>query len=528
MRHIVILFLAVSLSPLSNSTQLPKEDGVEVAAAPGDSVPLYDNLGDHHYPITTASPMAQRYFDQGLRLYYAFNHSEAIRAFREAQRRDPTCAMCQWGEALAWGPNINLPMDSAAGVAAYAAASRAQRALGPETPAIERALIDALTLRYGAAPTVDRAARDSAFAKAMVQVHTRFPDDPEAAVLSAEARMDLRPWNYWTAERTLQPGMAGVLASLEQVMESRPTHPGACHFFIHAVEAVEPQRAVACAEQLATLMPGAGHLVHMPGHIYIRVGRYLEAIEANRHAVHADETYIRDQRPGGNMYTLGYYPHNYDFMAFAASMAGKETMAIDAADKLASLTAPEMMRAPGMAFLQHHATRRLQFRVRFERWQEILDTPMPDADLKHARAMWHYAHGRAAVATSDLMAAERDLKAVREAVDDPALQGLRLEFNESPAILSIAQAVLTGTLASARGQHGAAITHLKRAVALEDALTYGEPPDWSVAVRQDLGAALLAAGKPAEAQQVFRADLQRFPKNVRSEEGLRAAERALR
>ncbi len=492
-----------------------------LASPAADSVPLYDNLGDHHYAISTTSPLAQRYFDQGLRLYYAFNHTEAIRAFREAQRRDPSCAMSQCGEALSWGPNINLPMDSAAGEAAFAAAARAQRALRPETPAVERALINALVMRYAASAPADRAGLDSAYATAMVQVRARFPNDPEAAVLSAEAQMDLRPWNYWTVERTLQPGMAGALASLEQVMATNPKHPGACHFFIHAVEAVEPTRAVTCAERLATLMPGAGHLVHMPGHIYMRVGRYLDAIEANKHAVHADETYIRDQRPGENVYTLGYYPHNYDFMAFAASMAGQEQLTIEAADKLASLAAPEMMRAPGMAFLQHHATRRLQFRVRFARWQELLDTPAPAADLKYARAMWHYAHGRAAVATGDWAAAERDLAAVGRAVQDPALQGLRLEFNESPAILAIAQEVLAGTLASARAQDVVAIAHLKRAVKLEDALTYGEPPDWSVPVRQDLGAALQAAGDSVAAAWVFREDLQRFPNNARSEAGVR-------
>jgi len=482
-----------------------------LGAAPADTVPLYDNLGDHHYPISTPVSRAQRYFDQGLRLYYAFNHAEAVRAFREGQRLDPRCAMCFWGEALAFGPNINLPMDSTAGVAAHRAMEEAVR-LGGGT-AEERALIRALATRYLSPPPADRARLDSAYARAMADVARRFPRDQEAAVLAAEAAMDLRPWSYWTKDRRLEPGMADALATLERVIATNPGHPGACHFYIHAVEAAHPERAVQCAERLAGAMPGAGHLVHMPGHIYIRVGRYLDAIVANQHAVHADETYIRDQRPGVGMYTAGYYPHNYDFMAFAAAMAGQRARAIGAADKLAELDTPEVMREPGMAFTQHHATRRLQVRIRFERWSEILETPAPPADLAHAKAMWHYARGRALVAGGKTRAARAELDAVRAAIRDPRLQGLRLEFNESPAILRIAAEVLAGRIASAERHHPQAVHHLELAVAAEDALTYGEPPDWTIPARQDLAAVLLAAKRPAEAERVLREDLARFPNN---------------
>ncbi|HXE58449.1 MAG TPA: hypothetical protein VNK43_10655, partial [Gemmatimonadales bacterium] len=318
-----------------------------------DSVPLYRNLGDHRYRITTGVEAAQAYFNQGLRLYYAFNHAEAIRAFREAQRRDPDCAMCFWGEALAWGPNINAAMDSAAGVAAYAAVQRAV-ALEGRASTLERALIQALATRYAPVPPADRGALDSAYARAMADVARRHRDDHDVAVLHAEALMDLRPWNYWTREGRPYPGTAELVAQLERVIAANPRHPGACHFYIHAVEAVEPAKAVPCAERLAALMPGAGHLVHMPGHIYIRVGRYADAIKANEHAVHADETYIRDQRPGVGAYTAGYYPHNYDFLAFAAAMAGRSAQAMEAAEKLAALETPEMMRLPGMLFTQHH------------------------------------------------------------------------------------------------------------------------------------------------------------------------------
>ncbi|MGE3524889.1 MAG: hypothetical protein AB7I33_03120, partial [Gemmatimonadales bacterium] len=416
---------------------------------------------------------------------------------------------------------INLPMDSAAGVAAYAAVGRA-RAAQSGVDAREQALIAALSKRYAPVPPADRGALDSAYALAMSGVVRRFPDDPEAAVLYAESLMDLRPWNYWTKDGNLQPGMQEALDQLQRVSARDPKHPGACHFYIHAVEAAYPERAVDCAERLADLMPGAGHLVHMPGHIYIRVGRYADAIAANQHAVHADETYIRDQRPGVGVYTAGYYPHNYDFLAFAAAMAGRSAQAIGAADRLAELAGP-MMGEPGMSFTQHHATRRLQMLVRFARWDDVLGSAPPAAEFPHARAMWHYAHGRALAASGKPGEAVPDLAALRAAVTDPRLQGLRLEFNEAPQILHIAEEVLAGRIAEAEGRYREAVHHLEQAVRYEDALTYGEPPDWSVPVRQELGAVLLGAGRPAEAERAFRADLKRFPANGWSLAGLARA-----
>lgn len=496
----------------------------QTTSATTDTVPLYDDLGDHHRAITTTVPAAQQYFDQGLRLYYAFNHPEAIRAFREAQRLDSLCAMCYWGEALAWGPNINLPMDSAAGVAAYAALQRAL-AVRSHASDVEQALLDALATRYAPPEqvTAPRAALDSAYAKAMAAVARAHPRDQDVAVFYSEALMDLRPWDYWTRDGALQPGMEDALSRLEEVIAANPRHPGACHFYIHAVEAAQPERAVPCAERLAALMPGAGHLVHMPGHIYIRVGRYMDAVKANEHAVHADETYIRDQRPGISVYTAGYYPHNYDFMAFAAAMAGRSKQAVDAADRQASVVPTEMLTAPGMTFLQHHITRRLQLRVRFGLWDEILDIPAPSEDLPHARGMWHYARGRALAASGRIREAEAELARVHAAATDPRLAGVRLEFNESPAILGIAEHVLAGSIAHARRNYTAAVSHLRQAATLEDGLTYGEPPDWTVPVRHDLGAALLAAGRAPEAEQVYREDLKRFPANGWSLLGLSKA-----
>lgn len=277
---------------------------VQAQTAP---VPLYDNLGTHHYRISTSNPQAQRYFDQGLRLYYAFNHQEAIRAFSEAARLDPACAMCHWGIALSLGPNINAPMDPAAAEPALAALERARQG---RANAGERALIDALAARYASPAPEDRRALDRAYAEAIGNVVRQYPDNQDATALYAEALMDLSPWQYWEPDGEPRPDTPQILSQLERIIAANPKHPGACHFFIHAVEAVDPARAVPCAERLAGLMPDAGHLLHMPGHIYVRVGRYEDAIRANEHAVHADETFIRDQNPAFGVYVAGYYPNN--------------------------------------------------------------------------------------------------------------------------------------------------------------------------------------------------------------------------
>lgn len=497
------------------------------ACAGGESVrvgtvPLYTDLGDHHYSITTSDPLAQQYFDQGLRLYYAFNHSEAIRAFREAQRLDPECAMCWWGEALAWGPNINLPMDSLSGVAAYQAAEGALAVRGSAEPR-EQVLIDALATRYSAVPPADRRALDRAYAEAMAEAAAGYPEDHEVAVLYAESLMDLRPWDYWTPEGEPAEGIATALALLEGVAAAAPNHPGACHFYIHAVEKIYPERAVDCAERLAGLMPGAGHLVHMPAHIYVRVGRYLDAVETNQHAVHADEAYIADQQPIIGMYTAGYYPHNYDFIAFAAMMIGRSQEAIDAAGRVPTLLPAELFGAPGMDFLQHWSIRPLLLRIRFARWEEVLAEPAPSSERAHALAMWHYARGRALVATGDAAGAAVELEALREIAGRPELRTLKLEYNMSADLLGIAERVLTGWSEAAAGRFGPATEVLREGVRREDALLYGEPPEWTVPARQDLGAVLLQAGRHAEAEQAFREDLGTFPDNGWSLSGLAEA-----
>jgi tetratricopeptide (TPR) repeat protein len=485
-------------------------------------VPLYDNLGSHHYAVTTAVPQAQQYFDQGMRLYYAFNHAEAIRAFEEAVRLDPGCAMCHWGIALAYGPNINMPMEPEAAAAAWAALEAA-RGVAAGATAKERALVDALGRRYAANAPAERAALDSAYARAMKALSAQYRDDMEIRTLHAEAIMDLSPWEYWNRDGSPRQDTPELLAQLETVLAAQPDHPGANHFYIHAVEAVDPWRAVPMAERLAGLMPGAGHLVHMPGHIYIRVGRYADAIAANEHAVHADETYIQDQNPAFGVYTAGYYPHNYDFLAFAASMIGRREQALEAAERMITLAPDEVVRMPGMTFVQHHQTRHLQLKARFGLWDEILSASAPAEDLPHARGMWHYARGRALAARGDLGAAEAELARVQAALRNPELAEARLEFNAALDVLGIAANVLAGHISAARGDYDAASRYLREAAQAEDDLVYGEPPEWTVPVRQELGDVLLAAGAAADAERAFREDLDRFPDNPWSLRGLARA-----
>lgn len=499
--------------------------GLLVLLGAQQPVPLLEGLGDHHYEITTSAPLAQQYFDQGLRLYYAFNHSEAVRSFREAQRLDPNCAMCYWGEALAYGPNINLAMDRPSALAAYAAVDKAVD-VQSHASAREAALVDALSRRYAANPPQDRAHLDEAYAAAMDELAQRWPEDIEIGTLAAEAQMDLRPWDYWTAAGEPQPGMANAFGRLERAVEVDSTHPGACHFYIHAMEKLYPERAVPCAERLASLMPAAGHIVHMPGHIYIRVGRYLDAVETNRHAVHADESYIRDQRPGVGMYTAGYYPHNYDFLAFAAMMIGLGEESIGAADKVVSLIPEEAFSTPGMSFLQHWSMRPVLLKVRFERWDDVLAVAEPPADRPHARAIWHYGRGRAWVAEGDLAAANAELGQLRRIAERPELAELKMEFNYSADLVHIAERVLTGRLEAAQGRYGRAVEALREAVRGEDALTYGEPPEWSVPTRLDLAEVLLGAGDYAEAERAFRESLAQFPRNGWALRGLGSALRA--
>ena len=476
---------------------------VMTVASPGD-VPMYDNLGTLHHEITTSVPAAQEYFDQGLRWLYAFNHVAAAQSFMVAESLDPSCAMCAWGVALANAPNINAPMDSAAGVTAYAAIQRALETASGASGG-ERALIEALAVRFDADPLAARPALDSAYARAMGLVAEQHPDDLDAQVLYADALMNLSPWTYYDENGAPRPDTPEILARLESALVQNPDHPGACHLFIHAVEANEPALAIPCAEHLAGLMPGAGHIVHMPGHIYIRVGRYADAIEANRHAVHADESYMEGPHVSSRgIYPQGYYPHNYHFMGFAALMAGDSETAVYAARKVSEKVGPEVARE--IEWLEVITPFVYWTLVSFGMWDEVLAEPLPPSDLRFTTGQAYYARGVAFAATGQSAEAEAALDTVDAIVAD-YVEG------DSRTALEIAAEALAGEIALRSGDADLAARHFRAAVQLEDGLTYNEPPTWYYPMRQSLGKALLAAGRPAEAEAAYREDLDRFPSN---------------
>jgi tetratricopeptide (TPR) repeat protein len=480
------------------------------------SVPLYDDLGKHHHAITTKSPQAQAYFDQGLRLTYAFNHAEAIAAFKEAARIDPDCAMCYWGAALAMGPNINLPMNLQDEPAAHELAQKAL-ALAPKASEPERAYIEALAKRYGDEPGPSRSTRDFAYADAMRKVVKRHKSDQDAATLFAEALMDLQPWDYWTANGAPKGHIEEIVATLERVIKANPNHPGACHFYIHAVEAsMHPQRALPCAKRLAGLMPGAGHLVHMPAHTYMRVGMYQEAEEANVHAVHVDEGYIRDRKPQG-FYPMAYYPHNLHFLYWAAAMAGRSRVAIATARELVAKVPDEMVKeVPPLEMFKPMPYFALTL---FGKWDDMLNEPEPAAEFTYTAGIWHYARGRALTATAKIDDAKAELDAVTKLADEIPPDRM-VNLNSAKSILQLAGKVLAGEIAAKEGRTNDAVQSLTEAIAIEDQLVYDEPRPWHQPVRQNLGAVLLAAKRPAEADKVYREDLRRNPNNGWSLYGL--------
>ena len=496
--------------------------GTESTVAPArppsnaETVPLYTNLGSHTKRISTNVAATQQYFDQGLRLVYGFNHAEAIRSFTRAAELDPTCAMCYWGIALAYGPNVNAPMDAASGGAAYAAA---QKALGLKSraTAAERAYIEAVAQRYAETTPTDRAPLDTAYSRAMKRVASTYANDLDAATLYAESLMDLRPWNYWRPDGTPYPGTNELVRQLRKVLSRNPNHPGACHYYIHAVEAVNPKAAVPCAERLARLMPGEGHMVHMPAHIYIRVGRWNDAVQANQHAIHTDEVFIEGQHPMG-VYPLAYYPHNIHFLAFASTMAGRSAQAIEASNTLTGKVNVDVARQVGMLqeMLPYHALTL----TTFGKWDDVLAQPLPPEDIRFSYAMAHYARGVAHAAKEQWPEAQAALDTVT------AINAATPDGAEGKTALSIAVHALSGEIATRRGDLEAGLTHFREAAKIEDGGLYFEPPKWYYPIRHSLGATLLKARHPAEAEKVYRTDLRRFPENGWSLFGLAQALRA--
>jgi tetratricopeptide (TPR) repeat protein len=484
---------------------------------------LYDSLGSYSYKVTTNSAEAQRWFDQGLRLVYAFNHHEAQRAFREAARHDPSCAMCFWGIAITEGSNYNSPTDAEREKKASAAAQEAVRLSGGAKPA-ERAMIQALAKRHSSDPAAKRETLDRAYADAMREVARQFPEDPEAATFFADSMMNLRPWNLWTADGAPQPGTEEIVATLERVIARNPTHPGALHLYIHAVEASrEPGRAEAAADRLRPLMPGAGHLVHMPAHIYWRVGRYGDAVTVNVAAADADRAYFKTATPSP-IYRGLYYPHNIDFIWQSAAMQGRSAETIRAAREFASNAPAEMIKQ--MPDMETAPVAPIVALVRFGRWDDVLAYPAPPAEWSYTSGVWRYARGMAFNARGQADLAAGELRALEVILQSVPPERTVAFFFRAKNVLQLAANLLAGEIAAKAGDFATAERLLRAAVAEQDSHWFTEPPPWYFPVRQSLGAVLLQAGRAGDAEQVYREDLRRNPSNGWSLFGLASSLRA--
>ena len=479
------------------------------ASPTGALAPRLQNLGSHTFPVSTRNRQAQTFMNQGLNLAYAFNHAEARRAFREAARLDPDLAMAYWGQALVLGPNINALMEPNEEPQAFELIQKAL-SLKQRATVRERAYIDALAQRYSG-KAADRLPRDAAYADAMRKVHERFPNDLDAAMLYVESVMDLRPWGYWQRDGAPHVRTDDIVALTEQVMARHPKHPGAVHMYIHLMEGTStPEKAEKAADTLQTLMPAAGHMVHMPGHIYQRIGRYADAIKSNQLAIAADEDYISQCRAQG-LYPMAYYPHNIHFLWFSATEDGQSRLAIEAARQLATKIDDETLQSlpltAGFRMVPYYAL------TRFGRWDDMLKEPEPPTFSAVLRAMWHYARGLSFVATDRLNDAEQELQKLTALTGDPSMNEPMFSPNQSRAVVAPAPEVLAAEIAAARGRFDEAITRLDRAVRLEDSLVYTEPSEFHFPPRLALGAILLKAGRPAEAETVYWEHLRRHREN---------------
>lgn len=489
---------------------------------------LLEGLGDYSRPITSDHPDVQQWFDQALMLTYGFNHQAAERSFLKAVELDPQCAMCWWGAALVLGPHVNAGMDPANNAAAWERL-QAARAVAADAESWEQAYIEALSARYAENPPEDRRSLDEAYAQAMQELVKQYPDDLDAATLYAESLMDLQPWDFWDEAGKPKGNTTEIVSVLESIIERNGDHAGALHLYIHAVEASDaPERGVAAADHLRTLIPGSGHLVHMPAHIYARVGRWHDAAIANQRAIEADNAYLVACRPAPGIYALGYVPHNHHFLWFAATMSGDSKTALAAADATFQRTSdPELMRTPGFEAMQYFAATPLFAMVRFGRWDDLADTQPPDGDLPYLVAAWEYAQGMTAVRQDRMEEAKAHHETLLTLLENPSVQRMTAWGRYSLIHgLNIAERTLAAELYWADANQEEALAALQTAATMEDDLPYDEPPAWHLPVRHTLGAMLLEAGRPADAEVAYRAELRRNPENGWSLYGLEQALRA--
>ncbi|MBD0825073.1 tetratricopeptide repeat protein [Aestuariibaculum marinum] len=480
--------------------------------------PLFENLGNHSYKVSTTNELAQRFFNQGIRLTYAFNHAEAHRSFMEASRLDPNCAMAYWGQAYTLGPNINDPQPDDERKNKYnEAIAQALNQSKNSTPK-EQALIKALTHRYSTDLTKEVSELNMAYMKAMEKVVAQFPDDSDIQTLYAASIMNTVPWNYWDKKGNPSPNITEAKAALEKAIKLDPDNPGAHHYYIHMVELPKPDMAVHSAEKLASLMPAAGHIVHMPSHIYIRVGRYKDAVEANQKAILADEDYISQCFSQG-MYPLGYYPHNIHFLWSASSLLGNSQLAIEAAKKTAEKVPVGEMK--DLHFLQNFAATPLLAYTRFGKWNDILTYPKPNDDIKHLKLIWHYTRGIAFTRKNNLKEAKEELEAIDVLANDPDMENnIATGFDSGTTLAKLAYEIVSGEIAANTKDYNTAITHFEKAVAIEDNLIYNEPSAWHIPPRQNLGDILMKAKRYSEAEKIYKEDLVNLRQNGWSLMGL--------
>jgi tetratricopeptide (TPR) repeat protein len=508
---------ALAIAPDSGGQTTQRSASQQSADTAAAGAPLFEGLGKYRRRVTTSSPEAQRYFDQGLAFLQAFNHDEAIRSFTAAGTLDPNCAMAWWGVAFANGPHINNPVvPEERAKAAWEALGKAQRAAA-KASAVERALIAALGRRYANPQPDDRKPLDLSFAEAMRKVWQQFPSDPDVGAFFAESMMDLRPWDLWTAGGHAHPGTGEIVAAIEKVLTLSPNHPLALHLYIHAVEASpNPGRAADEADRLRDLMPGLGHMVHMPSHIDVRLGKWAVAAVANDKAIAADKTY-RETSPDQGFYRV-YMAHNQHMLSFAAMMQGQSKRSIDAINAMASGIPAEWIKQ-NAAIADGFTAMPLEVLVRFGKWEEVLAAPEPAEYLPIARGLWHCARGIAYAAKGDIASAKLEQEKFAKAA---ALISEEAFFsnNKGRDLMHVAQHLLAGEILYRDGKTDQALAELRQAVAAEDLLRYAEPPDWLIPTRHALGATLLHAGRTAEAEKVYRADLQKLPENGWSLYGL--------
>jgi len=495
---------------------------ISVSAAPAKTNPasspkLLPGLGEVHHPVATKNSQAQQFFDQGLKLVFGFNHDEARKSFQRAAELDPKLAMAWWGVSLTLGPNYNLPVDPEREKAGYDAAQRAV-ALKPNASESERAYIDAVAVRYSNDPRADLHQLDVTYKDAMSKLAARYPDDLDAVTLYAESAMNLNPWHLWTADGKPAEGTEEIVRVLESVLKRDPNHLGANHYYIHAVEASpHPERALASAARLEKLAPTAGHLVHMPAHIYARVGDHPAAAHCNELAVAADKKFLAATHEQG-VYPLFYYSHNLHFLAFAASMEGNFAEAKDAAARLVGNVAPGVKAMP---MLEGFLPTPIVVLFAFERWDDLLKLPVPDSSFLITNAVWHSLRGVAFANTGRTAEAEKEQGAFRELTAKIPPDTMYDMLNKTGAVFKVHDHLLAGMIARSRHNDIGAIDSLTQAVAAEDALNYSEPPPWYPPVRPMLGHVLLEAKQLPEADKVFRADLDRNPRDGRALSGLR-------